>query len=1022
MRVLRLRRISMMCAGISLLMLATSPVPLASRAAPRAPRQLDAVDLAPLTFRNIGPANMSGRFVDLAVVESNPYTFYVASATGGIFKTADNGVTFAPVFENEPVHSIGAMAIFQPNPNIVWVGTGERANRQSSSWGDGVYKSVDAGQSWTNMGLPDSHHIGRIVTHPANPDVVFVAAMGHLWGANRERGLYRTTDGGRTWVAVLQVDADTGVVDVAMDPSDPNILYAAAYQRRRTSYGFHGGGPGSGLYKSADGGSTWRKVTGGGLPDGEYGRIGISIYRKDPRIVYVSIEQGDKYNASTAYINPKGGIYRSEDKGATWTFMSTWNPRPMYASQILVDPNDDQRIYMVNSYSFSDDGGRTFRSPGQSLHGDDRLVWVDPKDSRHVIKLDDGSVGISYDRGLKWLFVSSLPVSQFYRVAVDNAKPFNVYGGLQDNGCWMGPSATYFSSGILNEDWKRLCGGDGFFTVPDPTDNRVVYAASQFLGLSRVDTRTWQSVNIRPGDPRGAIGDRRNFDVWSHGLPEPELANAMHPANWDAPVVLSPHDPKTVYAGMKHLFRSRDQGNTWEDLGDMTTNVDRRTLQIMGQEVADHVPSLDDGVPYWPTISALAESPRVRGLLYVGTDDGAIRVSRDDGRTWTEVTSQLPGLPKTSWIAGLEPSHHADGTVYVTVDNHRSNDFGNYVYRSTDFGRTWMSIASDLPAGRVARTIREDAANPSLLYLGTEFGLFVTMDAGAHWVRLGANLPTLAINDLVVHPRDNDLVLGTHGRGVWILDHLSALQELTPAVMASAAYLFTPAPAEMIRYSNLKAHTGDMIFRGENPAAGATIDYWIGGEPPADLAITIHGADGREIARAPVTRLKGVNRVVWNLRYADIVGAAPAAPGGASAAGRGRGGRGGGATRLQGPFVEPGTYTVRLTAGARVLEKALVVSDDPRLEVTPAVRTAWMRALMSAADVFRRALALNAAIAAAPAGRVTADDRRLAQALPARISGLYNELNGFVGQPTADQASQLDYYREVVTRIEARVR
>jgi photosystem II stability/assembly factor-like uncharacterized protein len=514
---------------------------------------------------------------------------------------------------------------------------------------------------------------------------------------------------------VLQVDEDTGVVDVAMDPSDPNVLYAAAYQRRRTAYGFHGGGPGSGLFKSTDAGTTWRRLSGNGLPAGDYGRIGISIYRRDPRIVYVSIEQGNKYNASTAYIERRAGIYRSEDTGATWTFMSDWNPRPMYASQILVDPNDDQRIYMVNSYSFSDDGGRTFTQPGQSLHGDDRLVWVNPRDSRHVIKLDDGSVGISYDRGLKWLYVSSLPVSQFYRVAVDHATPFNVYGGLQDNGCWVGPSATYFTSGILNEHWSRLCGGDGFFTIPDPADTRIVYAASQYLGLQRVDTQTWEAQDIRPGDPRGHIGGRRNFDVWSRGLPEPELGNAMHPANWDAPFLLSAHDPDTIYAGMKHLFRSRDRGRTWEDLGDQTTSTDRRTLQVMGQEVADFIASLDDGVPYWPTISALAESPRVRGVLYVGTDDGQVRVSRDEGRTWIDVASGVPGLPERAWIAGLEASRHADGTVYMTVDQHRSDDNRNYVYASTDFGRTWTSIAADLPADRVVRTIREDPRNPSVL-------------------------------------------------------------------------------------------------------------------------------------------------------------------------------------------------------------------------------------------------------------------------------------------------------------------
>ncbi|MEO6222773.1 MAG: hypothetical protein ABIP90_05950, partial [Vicinamibacterales bacterium] len=903
--------------ALSLSALLLSAVALAAQPATR---PLTAADLSGLRFRNIGPANMSGRFVDLAVVERDPYTFYAASATGGIFRTSDNGVTFSPVFEKEPVHSIGAIAVNQANPNILWVGTGERANRQSSSWGDGVYKSTDAGKTWTNVGLRDSHHIGRIVLHPSNPDVAFVAAMGHLWGPNDERGLYRTIDGGRSWSQVIKINYDTGIVDVAMDPSNPSILYAAAYQRRRTAFGFDGGGPGSGLYKSTDGGTTWRKLSGHGLPVGEYGRIGISIYRKDPRVVYVSIEQGGKYNASTAYIIRKGGVYRSDDKGENWTFKSDWNPRPMYASQILVDPNDDQRIYMVNSYSVSDDGGATFRPMRQSLHGDDRLVWVDVRDSRHVIKLDDGGIGISYDRGQKWLYIPSLPVSQFYRVALDNAVPYNVYGGLQDNGCWMGPSATYQSSGILNEDWKRLCGGDGFFVEPDPDDPQRVYAASQFLGLARNDVRTGQSSDVRPGDPTGAIGGRRNFDVYAQKLPDPTLGNAMHPANWDAPFLLSPHDTKTIYAGGQHLFRSRDRGTTWEDLGDMTTGIDRRSLPIMERLPTDDTLSLDDGVPYWPTISTLAESVRVKGLIYVGADDGRLRVSRDEGKTWTNVDARVPGLPKGAWFSGIASSRHADGTVYMVVDNHRSDDFANYVYRSTDFGQTWTSIAGDLPAKRVARTIREDARNPNLLYLGTEFGLFVTMDGGAHWVALGANMPTVPVNDLAVHPRDQDLVLATHGRGVWILDGVNALQELTPAVAASASALFTPKPADMIRYTNLKAHMGDMVFRGENPASGGAIDYWIG-ETASDVVLSIHDGTGAEINRVPAATKRGVNRVVWNLRFADL------STGGAAVPTDEEGGGGGG--RVPGPYVAPGVYTARLRVDGQTHEKKITVREDP---------------------------------------------------------------------------------------------
>jgi photosystem II stability/assembly factor-like uncharacterized protein len=634
---------------------------------------------------------MSGRIVDLAVVESDPATFYIATATGGLWKTTDNAVTLEPLFTAEAVHSIGAIAVSQTKPDIVWVGTGERANRQSSSWGNGVYKSIDAGKTWTHLGLDDSHHIGRIAIHPTNPDIVYVAAMGRLWGPNEERGLYKTVDGGKTWAKVLYVNEDTGVVDVAMDPSNPNTLYAATYQRRRQAFGFHGGGPGSGLHKSTDGGRTWTRLT-RGLPEGDWGRVGISIYRRNTRIVYVCIEQGLRYNASTAYEERRAGIYRSDDGGRTWAHRSDWNPRPMYASQILVDPNDDQRVYMVNSYSFSDDGGKTFTTPRQSLHGDDRLVWVNPRNSRHVMKADDGGLGISYDRGLRWLYVTHLPVSQFYRIDADMREPYWLCGGLQDNGSWCGPSATFSSQGILNEDWFRVGGGDGFFNRIDPSDYRTVYTASQYLGLSRLDIESFDRTDIRPGDPTGHIGGRRNWKTWGQpGVAEPLLGNAMEPANWDAPFILSPHDPHTIYAGTRRLWKSTDRGQSWRSLGDPTTGVDRSTLTIMGQKPGPETLSLDDGIPYYPTITALAESPLRRGLLYVGTDDGNLQVSRDDGATWTNAARAIVGLPARSWVSGVEASRHAEGRVYAAFDNHASNDFRNYVYRSDDFGASWRS-------------------------------------------------------------------------------------------------------------------------------------------------------------------------------------------------------------------------------------------------------------------------------------------------------------------------------------------
>lgn len=958
-----------------------------------------------LHFRTIGPAAMSGRIVDIAVVESNPYTYYAASATGGLWKTTDNGTTFTPLFDHESVPSIGCVTVSQSTPDVVWVGTGEATNRQSSGWGDGVYKSTDAGLTWTSMGLKDSEHIGRIVLHPTNPDIVYVAALGHLWGPNKERGLYKSTDGGRSWKASLHINDDTGVSDVAIDPADPNILYAAAYQRRRRAYGFDGGGPGSAIYKSTDAGEHWAKLT-HGLPSGDYGRIGLSVYRKDPRVVYASVEQGLRYNASTAYEQRKAGIYRSEDKGETWTFMSDWNPRPDYSSQIRVDPNDDQRIYVVE-YSYSDDGGKTFVHPRQSLHGDDRLVWIDPHDSRHLLKGDDGGLGVSYDRGVKWLYVTSLPVSQWYHVAVDMRTPYWVYGGLQDNGCWRGPSATYFSSGITNEDWIRTCGGDGFKSLADPNDNSTFYSESQYLGLVRNNSITNEERDIRPDDKHGAIQARRNWTVWGKpGAKEPELGNAMAPANWDGPFILSPYDSQTIYAGTNRLWKSTDRGDTWTPLGDMTTGVDRSTLRIMGQLPTETTLALDDGIPYYPTITEISESPLKRGLLYVGTDDGNLQVTQDDGKHWANLTKRLPGLPETMWVSGIEASRHSAGTVYASFDGHRSNDFTNYLYRSTDFGNAWSSITGDLPADRVIHAVHEDPKNPSLIYVGTEHGLYLSADVGQHWVAMVSNLPRVPVNDFVIHPRDNDLVLATHGRGVWILDNITSLQDLTPQVMTEAAHLFAPRAAAEIRYFNPKAHTGDMLFRGENPAAGALIDYYLQSDPGAGLSVAILDATGKPVAALKPTHAIGINRIVWNLRY-DALPAPPA-----------DGESGGRTAQIAGPFVMPGAYTVRLTAGGKTLDQKLQVLEDPRVQVAVADRQAWTDAQLAVADTYRGTVAVMEALSKPDA---SPDLRRVARELQSRIVSLYRAIGDSTGKPTADQQSQAQFYRTELESLRRRV-
>ncbi|MDH3222124.1 MAG: hypothetical protein OEO23_00300 [Gemmatimonadota bacterium] len=970
--------------------------------------------------RNIGPAAMSGRIVDLAVVEADPIKFYVASATGGVFKTSDNGITLVPVFENEGTHSVGAIAVHQRDTSVVWVGTGERANRQSSSWGDGVYKSTNGGETWRHMGLPDSKHIGRIALHPEDPDIVYVAAIGHLWGPNEERGLYKSTDGGESWTRVLGGDPDTGAVDVILNPHHPDEIYASMYQRRRRGWGFHGGGPGSGLYKTTDGGATWAELTAegldNGLPQGELGRIGISIYRAEPRIMYVSIEQGFRYNASTAYNERRAGIYRSEDHGRTWEHMSDWNPRPMYASQILVDPSDDQRVYMVNAYSFSDDGGKTFTVPDQSLHGDDRLVWVNPSDSRHVMKADDGGLGISYDRGLSWLYISDLPVSQYYRVAVDMARPYRVYGGLQDNGSWMGPNETYRTAGILNEDWVRLGGGDGFVNIPDTSNNVIVYTESQYLGLSRLNTETGERTDIRPGDPTGHISARRNWETWKDlDAPDMRLGNAMAPANWDGPFILSPHDPSTIYAGTNILWKSTDRGDHWEAMGDLTSGVDRRTLEIMGERPHELTLSLDDGIPYYPTISAVAESPVVEGLLYAGTDDGLFHVSTDGGASWDDVTSGFPGLPAGAWVSGIEPSSHDGERVYAVWNNYRNDDYANYLYASEDRGRTWVDIIGNLPEERVLRTVREDPRNASVLFLGAEIGLYYSFDRGRSWIEIRSGMPTQPFNDLVVHPRDNDLVLGTHGRGVWIIDQINAFQEMSAEVLSRDLHLFTLETAVQTRRRSEGAHTGDVYYRGENPPVGALVDYWLAAAADSGtVRIEVADQQGGIVSELEGATAAGLNRVVWDLRH----GAPPVRRGGGFGFG--------GPIR---PLVAPGDYTVTVRAGQRESTQTVRVEEDPRIAAAPAVRTAWTATLMELRDLHERAQAELERVREVLEGSDEADTgptvtklrdlEREWQELSNRIRGLAGAVEGVVAPLTGDQESQRAYYTSMVEVLAA---
>jgi hypothetical protein len=868
-----------------------------------------------LTWRCIGPSNMGGRIDDFAVVESNPSIIYVATASGGVWKTVNNGVTWEPIFDGQSTSTIGDVTVSPSNPDIVWVGTGEQNNRQSSSWGNGVYKSTDAGKTWTNMGLRDSHHIGRIAIHPTNPDIVYVAAVGHLWGPNKERGLFRTTDGGKTWTNTKFIDDNTGFVDVAIDLQSPNTLYAAAYQRQRRTWGFVGGGPGSGLYKTTDGGESWVLLT-NGLPSGNTGRIGIDVYRANPEVVYAIIE------------NREGGVFRSDDKGLSWRKMSPTNPRPMYYSKIRIDPNNDQRIWVLGaSMYFSEDGGRTFRTDYvRGVHGDHHAMWINPANSNHIVLGSDGGIYFSYDRGQTWDFVNSLPIGQFYEVGFDIRKPYFIYGGLQDNGSWGGPSATWFRQGISNEDWFRVGGGDGFYAQVDPSDYNIIYAESQDGNVFRFDLKTGETRSIRP---------------------EPEGPKETYRFNWNSPIHVSPHDPKTIYYGGNRLFKSNDRGETWEATEDLTSQQDRDKLPIMGIVPDRNTLSRHDGVSFYGTIITISESPLKPGLLYVGTDDGNLQVSLDGGKTWKNVVGKIPGLPKNTYVSRVLASRFGEGTAYATFDAHRDDDFKAYVFMTADYGETWKSISGNLPEGGTVNVIREHHRNPHLLFVGTERGAYFSINKGESWAKFENDFPIVPVDDIAVHPRDNDLIFGTHGRSVWILDDITPLEQLTKDVLNSSAFLFDIRQATMFNPYSHKGNVGHKFFIAPNPAFGALISYYLKEEQKDPVKVVIKNKEGQEIRELEGTRQAGINRIAWDLRYG------PPETGGEGQMAR---------FRALGPFVLPGEYRATLKAPGQEMTKSVVVEGDPRIDVSFEDRKAQHDALISLQKLYPALTAATSAL------------------------------------------------------------
>lgn len=867
--------------------------------------------------RSIGPAVMSGRVVDIAVAGPGDRAFshawgvppsedgrlgtvvYIAAATGGVWKSTSGGVAWEPVFDDAGVGSTGAVAVSRSKPEVVWVGTGEPNNMRSSSYGDGVYKSEDGGKTFRHMGLRSSQHVGRIVIDPYDADVVYVAAVGPLWGAGGERGVYKTTDGGETWEAVLAIDQHTGATDLVMHPEDPSVLYASALQRERRAYSYVGGGPGSGVYKTTDGGASWTELT-NGLPKSDMGRIGLGLARNRPSTVYAVIEGSEQ------------GVYRTDDDGHSWRKTSDIASIPWYFGQIRVDPSDHEVVYHLGvPLQRSEDGGETWERIARTVHVDHHSMWINPENSSHILLGNDGGFYVSHDRGETWDFSPNLPISQFYAVGVDMQEPFfGIYGGLQDNSTWGGPSRTRNSMGIGNADWYRMAGGDGFFAAIDPRDHNVAYVESQNGNLLRFNGRTGERKSIRP---RPAPGE----DAYRF--------------NWSAPIQISPHDPSTVYFAGNHVFKSTDQGNSWEVLGeDLTRRIDRDSLPMMGAVPDDDAVSRHQGTAVFSNISTMHVSSLRPGLIATGSDDGMVAVSADDGGAWRKQTD-FPGVPDTTYVSKVRWSLHDEATLYATFDGHRSNDFNPYVLKSADEGRTWRSIASDLPGFGNVRAFAEHPENPDVLFVGTEVRPFVSLDGGESWMPLENGIPPSPVHDIKVHPRDNALVVATHGRGFFVIDDLTPFTMLAEARAAGGPYVF-PVRDALAYVVNSAPTTGthaDRNYAADNPPYGATMWYYLPERARGEASLEIVDADGEVVRALRAATAAGLHSAQWNLRL-DAPWSGPPQRGGGGPGGGFGGGFGGGA----GVPALPGQYTARLTIepdeeGGEGGESAAVVVERP---------------------------------------------------------------------------------------------
>ena len=853
-------------------------------------------DLAAFQPRHVGPGVTGGRIHDVEALPYDPSTLYVATASGGLWKSVNRGITWTNLWEHMPVSTFGDLAIARSYPNILYAGTGEQQNRQSTSWGNGVYRSDDAGATWRHLGLEETRHTGRVQIHPTDPDIVYVAALGNLWRSSPDRGVYRSRDGGDSWEKVLYIDEHTGAVDLVIDPSNPDVLYAAMYQRQRRTWGFNGGGPGSGIYKTTDGGENWRELT-GGLPKGDKGRIGIAIAESNPRVLHALVQHGTG-----------SGGYRSEDGGESWEKVNDRNIRPMYYSHVFIDPTNEDRVYtLATSAHRSEDGGRTFVEIAErptydvGVHADHHTMWIDPGDPEHFYLAGDAGLHETYDMGATFRRINNLPIGQFYGITVDNRDPYRIYGGMQDNHSWMGPSATRSWEGIVDDEWRQSGFGDGMYQQADP-DGRTIYINTQNGGWTRFDNVTGDMMSLRLSAPEGEEPYR-----W----------------DWVSPSLVSRHDPNVVYLGGNRLFISRDRGDSFTRTEDLTRRQDRDTLEIMGVRGADIALSRNDGTSSYGEIVTISESPLDPAVLWVGTDDGNVQVSADGGRSWNEVSGGAPGLPDGTYVSRVLASADAPGTAYITFDAHRDGDFRPYVYRTEDFGAAWTPLHDGLPSGS-ANVIVQHPDNAAVLFLGTEHHVFASTDRGASWARIPA-LPTTAYDDMVVHPREKDLVLGTHGRSIIILDDVGPLAHYG-ATAADAVALYDTRPGTIMNYWKDTSYRAQSTFMGENPVDGTHVTYRLGpGSGPARL--TVRNAAGGVVREMAIPSEPGLHRINWDLRHA-LPGSEASAWSAHDPTVVPR------TLARRGPFVSPGIYTLELSARGTTATGTLNVAGDPDLPLT----------------------------------------------------------------------------------------